>query len=39
MNKLNGNQMYGLVINEDKCMVMVLNWDYGISSYGNEYIW
>ena len=31
MNKFNGNQMYGLVINEDECMVMVLKWDYGIS--------
>ena len=34
MNKLNGNQMYGLVINEDECMVMVLEGDHGIVSYG-----
>ena len=26
--------MYGLVINEDECMVMVLNGDHGIVSYG-----
>ena len=38
MNKLNGNYMNGLVMNEDECMVMVLKWDYGISSYGNEYM-
>ena len=31
--------MYGLVINEDECMVMVLKGDHGIVSYGNEYIW
>ena len=41
MNKLNSNQMYGLVMNEDECMVMVLKWDHGIVSsgmniYGNE---
>ena len=30
--------MYGLVINEDECMVMVVKWDYGISSYGMN-IW
>ena len=30
--------MYGLVMNEDECMVMVLKWDYGISSYGMN-IW
>ena len=34
MNKLNDNQMYGLVINEDECMVMVLKGDHGIVSYG-----
>ena len=33
--------MYGLVINEDECMVMVLKWDHGMVScglniYGNE---
>ena len=38
MNKLNGNQMYGLAINEDECMVMVLKWYYGIVSYGMS-IW
>ena len=26
--------MYGLVMNEDECMVMVLQWDHGIVSYG-----
>ena len=26
--------MYGLVMNEDECMVMVLKWDHGIVSYG-----
>ena len=30
--------MYGLVMDEDECTVMVLKWDYGISSYGMN-IW
>ena len=28
--------MYGLIINEDECMVMVLKGDHGIVRYGNE---